>query len=162
MHRDCFEFRFLYVLKSDHTPEMVHLLSGDTIRVCMGSPYYGVVLRFFRNFILRCLSPERLLGFATQVCKRLANGTSSAADTRTFLDNDDNPSVHANNEHGEFTVKADEDLFLVVAERTLGSAKYTQLDLARTQLLCSLFRHYAKQHGLHARNLEYYRYFTDA
>jgi hypothetical protein len=44
LSKDGLEFRFLDVLNSDETPEAVHLLSGDTIRVCMWSSLYGVVI----------------------------------------------------------------------------------------------------------------------
>jgi speckle-type POZ protein len=68
-----------------------------------------------------------------------------------------NPGV--NNEHVEFSVKAEEDLFLTGAEHTLkrvtAETNYSCLML-KTQRFSSLFRHYAKYHGLRKDDLEYY------
>eukprot|EP00567_Pseudictyota_dubia_P000530 CAMPEP_0197464576 /NCGR_PEP_ID=MMETSP1175-20131217/64094_1 /TAXON_ID=1003142 /ORGANISM="Triceratium dubium, Strain CCMP147" /LENGTH=532 /DNA_ID=CAMNT_0043000557 /DNA_START=75 /DNA_END=1671 /DNA_ORIENTATION=- len=63
------------------------------------------------------------------------------------------------NEHVEFTVKAEEDLFLTGTENTIrrvtAETNYSCLML-KTQRFSSLFRHYAKYHGLRKDDLEYY------
>lgn len=63
------------------------------------------------------------------------------------------------NEHVEFTVKAEEDLYLKGTEKTLlrvsADTNYSCLML-KTQRFSSLFRHYAKYHGLRKDDLEYY------
>jgi len=63
------------------------------------------------------------------------------------------------NEHVEFTVKAEEDLYLTGSEHTLlrvaAETNYSCLML-KTQRFSSLFRHYAKYHGLRKDDLEYY------
>eukprot|EP00529_Nitzschia_sp_RCC80_P020683 CAMPEP_0113501620 /NCGR_PEP_ID=MMETSP0014_2-20120614/33059_1 /TAXON_ID=2857 /ORGANISM="Nitzschia sp." /LENGTH=380 /DNA_ID=CAMNT_0000396235 /DNA_START=180 /DNA_END=1322 /DNA_ORIENTATION=+ /assembly_acc=CAM_ASM_000159 len=63
------------------------------------------------------------------------------------------------NEHVEFTVKAEEDLYLTGAENTIrrvtAETNYSCLML-KTQRFSSLFRHYAKYHGLRKDDLEYY------
>jgi len=65
----------------------------------------------------------------------------------------------AMNEHVEFTVKAEEDLYLTGSEHTLlrvsAETNYSCLML-KTQRFSSLFRHYAKYHGLRKDDLEYY------
>ena len=63
------------------------------------------------------------------------------------------------NEHVEFTVKAEEDLYLSGSENTIrrvtADTNYSCLML-KTQRFSSLFRHYAKYHGLRKDDLEYY------
>lgn len=63
------------------------------------------------------------------------------------------------NEHVEFTVKAEEDLYLEGTENTIrrvtAETNYSCLML-KTQRFSSLFRHYAKYHGLRKDDLEYY------
>jgi len=63
------------------------------------------------------------------------------------------------NEHVEFTVKAEEDLYLSGSENTIrrvtAETNYSCLML-KTQRFSSLFRHYAKYHGLRKDDLEYY------
>lgn len=63
------------------------------------------------------------------------------------------------NEHVEFTVKAEEDLYLSGTENTIrrvtAETNYSCLML-KTQRFSSLFRHYAKYHGLRKDDLEYY------
>lgn len=63
------------------------------------------------------------------------------------------------NEHVEFTVKAEEDLYLTGSENTIrrvtAETNYSCLML-KTQRFSSLFRHYAKYHGLRKEDLEYY------
>lgn len=63
------------------------------------------------------------------------------------------------NEHVEFTVKAGEDLYLTGSESTIlrvsAETNYSCLML-KTQRFSSLFRHYAKYHGLRKDDLEYY------
>lgn len=63
------------------------------------------------------------------------------------------------NEHVEFSVKAEEDLYLTGAENTIrrvtAETNYSCLML-KTQRFSSLFRHYAKYHGLKKDDLEYY------
>lgn len=63
------------------------------------------------------------------------------------------------NEHVEFTVKAEEDLYLTGSEETIlrvaAETNYSCLML-KTQRFSSLFRHYAKYHGLRKDDLEYY------
>eukprot|EP00527_Entomoneis_sp_CCMP2396_P000266 CAMPEP_0198141248 /NCGR_PEP_ID=MMETSP1443-20131203/4273_1 /TAXON_ID=186043 /ORGANISM="Entomoneis sp., Strain CCMP2396" /LENGTH=401 /DNA_ID=CAMNT_0043803923 /DNA_START=36 /DNA_END=1241 /DNA_ORIENTATION=+ len=63
------------------------------------------------------------------------------------------------NEHVEFSVKAEEDLYLTGAENTIrrvtAETNYSCLML-KTQRFSSLFRHYAKYHGLRKDDLEYY------
>ena len=63
------------------------------------------------------------------------------------------------NEHVEFSVKAEEDLYLVGNETTIrrvtAETNYSCLML-KTQRFSSLFRHYAKYHGLRKDELEYY------
>lgn len=63
------------------------------------------------------------------------------------------------NEHVEFTVKAEEDLYLIGSESTIrrvtADTNYSCLML-KTQRFSSLFRHYAKYHGLRKEDLEYY------
>jgi hypothetical protein len=63
------------------------------------------------------------------------------------------------NEHVEFTVKAEEDLYLEGSENTIrrvtAETNYSCLML-KTQRFSSLFRHYAKYHGLRKDDLEYY------
>jgi len=63
------------------------------------------------------------------------------------------------NEHVEFTVKAEEDLYLNGSENTIrrvtAETNYSCLML-KTQRFSSLFRHYAKYHGLRKDDLEYY------
>ena len=63
------------------------------------------------------------------------------------------------NEHVEFSVKAAEDLFLQGTETTIrrvtAETNYSCLML-KTQRFSSLFRHYAKYHGLRKEELEYY------
>eukprot|EP00980_Cylindrotheca_fusiformis_P008785 scaffold1869_cov122-Cylindrotheca_fusiformis.AAC.47 len=65
----------------------------------------------------------------------------------------------APNEHVEFTVKAEEDLYLTGSENTIrrvtAETNYSCLML-KTQRFSSLFRHYAKYHGLRKDDLEYY------
>jgi len=62
-------------------------------------------------------------------------------------------------EHVEFTVKAEEDLYLEGTENTIlrvtAETNYSCLML-KTQRFSSLFRHYAKYHGLRKDDLEYY------
>eukprot|EP00815_Leptocylindrus_aporus_P011629 CAMPEP_0116057616 /NCGR_PEP_ID=MMETSP0322-20121206/4717_1 /TAXON_ID=163516 /ORGANISM="Leptocylindrus danicus var. apora, Strain B651" /LENGTH=341 /DNA_ID=CAMNT_0003541661 /DNA_START=9 /DNA_END=1030 /DNA_ORIENTATION=- len=62
------------------------------------------------------------------------------------------------NEHVEFTVKAAEDLYLEGSENTIrrvvAETNYSCLML-KTQRFSSLFRHYAKYHGLRKDDLEY-------
>lgn len=62
------------------------------------------------------------------------------------------------NEHVEFTVKAAEDLYLEGTENTIrrvaAETNYSCLML-KTQRFSSLFRHYAKYHGLRKDDLEY-------
>ena len=62
-------------------------------------------------------------------------------------------------EHVEFSVKAAEDLFLQGTETTIrrvtAETNYSCLML-KTQRFSSLFRHYAKYHGLRKEELEYY------
>lgn len=64
-----------------------------------------------------------------------------------------------NTEHVEFSVKAEEDLYLVGSETTIrrvtAETNYSCLML-KTQRFSSLFRHYAKYHGLRKDDLEYY------
>ncbi|KAL7531053.1 hypothetical protein ACHAWF_003609 [Thalassiosira exigua] len=64
-----------------------------------------------------------------------------------------------NGEHVEFTVKAEEDLYLAGSENTIrrvtADTNYSCLML-KTQRFSSLFRHYAKYHGLRKDDLEYY------
>mmetsp|Transcript_9840 Transcript_9840/g.27836 ORF Transcript_9840/g.27836 Transcript_9840/m.27836 type:complete len:365 (-) Transcript_9840:283-1377(-) len=64
-----------------------------------------------------------------------------------------------NNEHVEFTVKAEEDLYLTGSENTIrrvtAETNYSCLML-KGQRFSSLFRHYAKYHGLRKEDLEYY------
>jgi speckle-type POZ protein len=64
-----------------------------------------------------------------------------------------------NNEHVEFSVKAEEDLYLTGSENTIrrvtAETNYSCLML-KTQRFSSLFRHYAKYHGLRKDDLEYY------
>lgn len=64
-----------------------------------------------------------------------------------------------NGEHVEFTVKAEEDLYLTGSENTIrrvtADTNYSCLML-KTQRFSSLFRHYAKYHGLRKDDLEYY------
>jgi speckle-type POZ protein len=64
-----------------------------------------------------------------------------------------------NNEHVEFSVKAEEDLYLQGTENTIrrvtAETNYSCLML-KTQRFSSLFRHYAKYHGLRKDDLEYY------
>ncbi|KAL3811268.1 hypothetical protein ACHAXA_003367 [Cyclostephanos tholiformis] len=66
---------------------------------------------------------------------------------------------NAPNEHVEFTVKAEEDLYLTGSETTIrrvtADTNYSCLML-KTQRFSSLFRHYAKYHGLRKDDLEYY------
>ena len=66
---------------------------------------------------------------------------------------------NAQNEHVEFTVKAEEDLYLTGSETTIrrvtADTNYSCLML-KTQRFSSLFRHYAKYHGLRKDDLEYY------
>lgn len=63
------------------------------------------------------------------------------------------------NEHVEFTVRAEEDLYLTGSENTIrrvtADTNYSCLML-KTQRFSSLFRHYAKYHGLRKDDLEYY------
>jgi hypothetical protein len=63
------------------------------------------------------------------------------------------------NEHVEFTVKAEEDLYLTGSENTIrrvtADTNYSCLML-KTQRFSSLFRHYAKYHGLRKDDLEYH------
>eukprot|EP00545_Synedropsis_sp_CCMP1620_P011657 CAMPEP_0119015392 /NCGR_PEP_ID=MMETSP1176-20130426/10940_1 /TAXON_ID=265551 /ORGANISM="Synedropsis recta cf, Strain CCMP1620" /LENGTH=367 /DNA_ID=CAMNT_0006968683 /DNA_START=140 /DNA_END=1243 /DNA_ORIENTATION=+ len=63
------------------------------------------------------------------------------------------------NEHVEFTVKAEEDLYLTGSENTIrrvtAETNYSCLML-KSQRFSSLFRHYAKYHGLRKDDLEYY------
>jgi len=63
------------------------------------------------------------------------------------------------NEHVEFSVKAAEDLYLTGSETTIrrvtAETNYSCLML-KTQRFSSLFRHYAKYHGLRKDDLEYY------
>ena len=63
------------------------------------------------------------------------------------------------NDHIEFTVKAAEDLFLVGTQHTElrvnASTNYSCL-MQKAQRFHSLFRHYAKYHGLRKDELEYY------
>lgn len=63
------------------------------------------------------------------------------------------------NEHVEFSVKAEEDLYLQGSETTIkrvtAETNYSCLML-KTQRFSSLFRHYAKYHGLRKDELEYY------
>lgn len=63
------------------------------------------------------------------------------------------------NEHVEFTVKAEEDLYLTGSQNTIlrvaAETNYSCLML-KTQRFSSLFRHYAKYHGLRKDDLEYY------
>jgi hypothetical protein len=62
-------------------------------------------------------------------------------------------------EHVEFSVKAEEDLYLTGTETTIrrvtAETNYSCLML-KTQRFSSLFRHYAKYHGLRKDDLEYY------
>lgn len=62
-------------------------------------------------------------------------------------------------EHVEFSVKAEEDLFLQGSEKTIkrvtAETNYSCLML-KSQRFSSLFRHYAKYHGLRKDELEYY------
>lgn len=85
---------------------------------------------------------------------RAGGGAAAAAANNN---NNNNPAV--NNEHVEFSVKAEEDLFLSGAEHTLkrvtAETNYSCLML-KTQRFSSLFRHYAKYHGLRKDDLEYY------
>jgi hypothetical protein len=64
-----------------------------------------------------------------------------------------------NTEHVEFSVKAEEDLYLTGSENTIrrvtAETNYSCLML-KTQRFSSLFRHYAKYHGLRKDDLEYY------
>ena len=64
-----------------------------------------------------------------------------------------------NNEHVEFSVKAEEDLYLTGSENTIrrvtAETNYSCLML-KTQRFSSLFRQYAKYHGLRKDDLEYY------
>ena len=70
-----------------------------------------------------------------------------------------NGPMGANAEHVEFSVKAEEDLFLTGTETTIrrvtAETNYSCLML-KTQRFSSLFRHYAKYHGLRKDDLEYY------
>ncbi|KAL7466804.1 hypothetical protein ACHAXS_007082 [Conticribra weissflogii] len=63
------------------------------------------------------------------------------------------------NEHVEFTVRAEEDLYLTGSENTIrrvqADTNYSCLML-KTQRFSSLFRHYAKYHGLRKDDLEYF------
>ena len=63
------------------------------------------------------------------------------------------------NEHVEFSVKAEEDLYLPGTETTIrrvtADTNYSCLML-KSQRFSSLFRHYAKYHGLRKDELEYY------
>ena len=63
------------------------------------------------------------------------------------------------NEHVEFSVKSAEDLYLEGSESTIkrvtAETNYSCLML-KTQRFSSLFRHYAKYHGLRKDDLEYY------
>ena len=81
----------------------------------------------------------------------------------TMANNPDRGGNAANNnnmnEHVEFTVRAEEDLYLTGSENTLrrvtADTNYSCLML-KTQRFSSLFRHYAKYHGLRKDDLEYY------
>jgi hypothetical protein len=63
------------------------------------------------------------------------------------------------NDHVEFSVRAEEDLYLQGSEATIrrvtADTNYSCLML-KTQRFSSLFRHYAKYHGLRKDDLEYY------
>jgi len=63
------------------------------------------------------------------------------------------------NEHVEFSVQAAEDLYLegscTTIRRVAAETNYSCLML-KTQRFSSLFRHYAKYHGLRKDELEYY------
>ena len=76
--------------------------------------------------------------------------------------NNNNNNNNANrqaNEHVEFSVQAAEDLYLEGSETTIkrvtAETNYSCLML-KTQRFSSLFRHYAKYHGLRKDELEYY------
>jgi hypothetical protein len=78
--------------------------------------------------------------------------------------NNNNPRLNNNNnnnapEHVEFSVQAGEDLFLEGAlttlRRVVAGTNYSCLML-KTQRFSSLFRHYAKYHGLRKDELEYF------
>jgi hypothetical protein len=65
----------------------------------------------------------------------------------------------SNSDHVEFSVRAAEDLYLEGSEATIrrvtADTNYSCLML-KTQRFSSLFRHYAKYHGLRKDDLEYY------
>jgi hypothetical protein len=73
--------------------------------------------------------------------------------------NNNNNNNGPMNEHVEFSVKAEEDLYLQGSENTIkrvtAETLYSCLML-KTQRFSSLFRHYAKYHGLRKDDLEYY------
>eukprot|EP00986_Skeletonema_menzelii_P017160 scaffold17923_cov147-Skeletonema_menzelii.AAC.4 len=73
--------------------------------------------------------------------------------------NQGNNNANNMNEHVEFTVKAEEDLYLTGSENTIrrvtADTNYSCLML-KTQRFSSLFRHYAKYHGLRKDDLEYH------
>ena len=73
--------------------------------------------------------------------------------------NNNNNGPISNTEHVEFSVKAEEDLYLTGTENTIrrvtAETNYSCLML-KTQRFSSLFRHYAKYHGLRKTDLEYY------
>lgn len=78
--------------------------------------------------------------------------------------NNNNPAGRQNNglnnsDHVEFSVRAEEDLYLQGSEATIrrvtADTNYSCLML-KTQRFSSLFRHYAKYHGLRKDDLEYY------
>lgn len=86
-----------------------------------------------------------------------AAGAGGGNNNNNNANNNNNNQM--NNEHVEFSVKAEEDLYLTGSENTIrrvtAETNYSCLML-KTQRFSSLFRHYAKYHGLRKDDLEYY------
>ena len=69
------------------------------------------------------------------------------------------PAKRANDDSVEFSVEAEEDLVLVGSARDItrvAKANAYPCLMMKNQKFSSLFRHYAKRHGLPQDNLEFY------
>ena len=87
------------------------------------------------------------------------NGNNANNNNNNNGNNNNNNNNNLSSDHVEFSVKAEEDLYLHGAEATIrrvtAETNYSCLML-KTQRFSSLFRHYAKYHGLRKDDLEYY------
>jgi len=120
------------------------LLRSSSLKIFARSPFVLLLL-----VLLLLLSAPFLSDPTIRTQSKMAANPAAAAGA----------AARQQNEHVEFSVKAAEDLYLegscTTIRRVTAETNYSCLML-KTQRFSSLFRHYAKYHGLRKDELEYY------